>query len=291
MRTVSRREKTDVSEAEHIAADATNTEALVKACEGASVIYHCVGLEYSFTVWADIFPQTVGNCIRAAELNKALCVHADNLYCYDPLVVAKTSHITTDLEYTKADHEGRYKKPFLRAQLCEMFANAEKEGRCRTVIIGASDFYGPMVMNSHLGKLFFPRLLSGKSAQFLLEADTLHSYTYIDDFSRALMVGAFNESAWGHAWHVPNADAVTTRQMAQIAAGENATVSVMPRYLQSLIALFMPVLKEVAEMRYLFDSDCVVDSNFAEKFPEFGQPTSLEDGLRETIAWYKKRAS
>ncbi|KAJ8906480.1 hypothetical protein NDN08_002973 [Rhodosorus marinus] len=287
VRTVSRSQSVKGLDLPHISADATVESELLKACEGASVIYHCVGLKYSFQSWSEGFPKTVGNSITAAERNGATLVLADNLYCYDPEKVIDAKTVTTELPYATSDFNGKYKKSFLRAQLCRMLEDAEKAGRCKTAMVRASDFYGPGVTNSHLGSMFFSKLAKGKSASVVVRKNKLHSVTHIDDFAKALAIAGMNEKAWGKAWHVPNAPPAKFEDFPKLAGVENGATSEMPGFLKSVVSLFMPALREVMEMSYMFDTDFVVDSNFAEAFPEFGQPVSLETGLKDTLQWFK----
>jgi nucleoside-diphosphate-sugar epimerase len=56
------------------------------------------------------------------------------------------------------------------------------------------------------------------------------------------------------------------------------------------LALFVPVLRELKEMMYQWDRPFEVDhSRFAARF--WDDPTPLEQGLAETMGWYRSRSA
>jgi nucleoside-diphosphate-sugar epimerase len=123
------------------------------------------------------------------------------------------------------------------------------------------------------------------------DPDRLHSYTYVDDFGRALVTLGQREDAFGRAWHVPTAPALPTRAtVAMIAAlaGQPARVSAAPGWMLGLMGLFDPQVRELKEMLYEFDADFVVDSSrFEATFAV--SPTPLETSLRATLDWFRAK--
>ncbi len=64
---------------------------------------------------------------------------------------------------------------------------AHAAGRVRVTGVRASDYFGPGYRSqSHLGERFVPRLLDGRSAQFVVGADQPHSWTYVPDVANAV---------------------------------------------------------------------------------------------------------
>jgi len=56
----------------------------------------------------------------------------------------------------------------------------------------------------------------------------------------------------------------------------------MPSWLVSILGIFIPVMKELAELRYQLEEDYCFDSSKIEK--TYGlKPTPIEDGLVECI--------
>ena len=56
----------------------------------------------------------------------------------------------------------------------------------------------------------------------------------------------------------------------------------------TVAGVFSPVMRELKEMMYQWEQPYEVDhSKYAERFG--GEPTSLDEGLRATLDWYRSR--
>lgn len=65
-------------------------------------------------------------------------------------------------------------------------------------------------------------------------------------------------------------------------AGQPYRLQVMPRWMMKVLELFIPVLRENAEMMYQFDFDYRFDSSKIES--AYGlQPTPYRDGIRACL--------
>jgi nucleoside-diphosphate-sugar epimerase len=142
-----------------------------------------------------------------------------------------------------------------------------------------------------LGTRVVGRLLAGKPAQVLGDPDRRHSFTYIEDFGRALVTLATDPRAAGETWIVPTAPARTTREIVTVLAatmGTKPALSVAPRWLLSAMGAFDAQVRELKEMLYEFEDDFVADSSRFEN--TFGvQATPLEQSLAATVDWYRAR--
>lgn len=259
------------------AADPAHTR---DVCEGAAVVYHCVGLPYPR--WAE-FPAIAAGIVEGAASAGAKLVYGDNLYMYGR--VAGT--MNEDLPCAATTRKGR-----IRAGTSAMLLDAHHAGNVRVAIGRGSDFFGPFATDAAMmGSRVFGRALAGKSAQAVGNPDRLHTYTFIDDFGKALVVMGEREDALGKIWHVPSAPAATTRRFVEAVyreLGKPARLSVAPRFAISLMGLFDANLKELEEMLYQFESDFVMDSSRFEKFSGL-QPTPLDEAIRQTLEWYRGR--
>src|SRR4029077_16406504 len=116
-----------------------------------------------------------------------------------------------------------------------------------------SDFYGPYARQSTAGDGLFARVLAGKAAQILGDPDTLHTYTFIDDFAAGLVTLAEHDEALGQVWHIPSAETVTTRRLVEIVFAKlqrPATLQPAPKLVITLLALFVPPMAAVKETQY-----------------------------------------
>lgn len=281
VRIVNRSGRAEVPAAiEVVKADATDPVSTRAACRDAAVIYNCTKPPY--TEWPDKFPPIMNGIIDGAQQAGAKLVYADNLYMYGQVNGA----LTETLPYKATGHKGR-----TRAQMATTLMEAHTAGKVRVAICRASDFFGPGVLESALGERVFAAAIAGKPAEVLGALDFPHTYTYIDDFARALVTMGEREEALGQVWHSPSAETITTRQflnMVYAEAGQTPKFRVAPRALVTLLGLFSPTMRELKEMLYTFEQPFVVDHRkYAQAFGDHTTPHAV--AIRQTLAWYRGR--
>lgn len=264
-----------------LAGDVAEPSVALAATEGVDAVVCTIGVKYDAAVWEDLWPRIMANTLAGCARSGARFLLADNLYMYGP----QTRPLTEDMPLTDF---GR--KPRLRAAITRQWQDAHAAGRVRASAVRAADFYGARIATSVLSAFGVARLLAGKAAMSPYPADNPHDMTYVPDFARALLslIDA-PDDAYGQAWHVPNAPTRTLRELFHLAAaiiGVPPRVSVLPRMLTPVIALFAKEVGELAEMSFQWDRPYHVDaSKFAKRF--WSDATSFERGLAETVAAYR----
>jgi nucleoside-diphosphate-sugar epimerase len=260
------------------AGDASQADQVHRLTQGASVVYQCANPPY--TRWPEEFPPLQEGVIEGVAASGAKLVIAENLYMYGDT----DGRVIT--EATPLKPQGR--KGHTRARMTEQALAAHRAGKVRIAIGRGSDFFGPHVSGSVVGAGMFQRMLAGKPARIIGNPDLPHSYTYARDFGEALVILGEHEQAFGHAWHVPTAEAVTTRRfvvMVAEVAGPAAKVQAAGPVTLGLLGLVIPELRELWELRYEFEKPFVVDSSRFEQ--TFGmRATPLAEAIRETVAWH-----
>jgi nucleoside-diphosphate-sugar epimerase len=269
--------------AEGVIADAADPARAARAAAGATVVYHCANPPY--TRWPDLFPPLTRSILGAAESAGAKLVFADNLYAYGPA----DGPLREDLPAAAAGRKGRTRT----AMAAEILA-AHRDGRVRAVIGRASDYYGPRGTRSTAGETVFGRILAGKKPQWTGRLDQPHTFHYLPDVARGLLVLADSPQADGQIWHLPSAEPVTAQQffdlIAKIAGRPTPVkVSIASPALLAVAGAFSPLLREMRETTYQFRAPFVVDAG---KFrTTFGplQTTAHPIAVQETIDWYRSR--
>ena len=261
-------------------ADAINPQDTRQVCRGAAVVYQCAQPGYAH--WPEQFPALQASILEGAAANGARLVVAENLYMYGEV----DGPISEDLPYNAHTRKGR-----TRAQMSEVLLATHHAGKVSVAIGRASDFFGPEVHGSAAGDRVFYPLLAGKPAQVAGNIDAPHTYTFINDFGRALVVLGERDEALGQAWHVPNAETLTTRQFLSTAfelAGYPPKFSTMGRLMMRIGGLFIPEAGEMVEMLYEFEKPFVVDSSsYTRTFGEGATP--IKDALLQTLDWFRIR--
>lgn len=241
--------------AEFRACDVLDRDSIRKAVCGATSVICALGLPYSSKVWTRHWPVAMTNILSACEAARARLVIADNLYMYGP----QNGPLTERLPLTGYGH-----KPRVRADITRLWRDAHAQGRVETVSVRSPEFYGPNVGQSLLGSHTFGRIAQGKPALLMAAPDQPHDVAHVDDFARALITLMRAPSVdYGQAWHVPCAATLTLRDMLQIGADALTMplkVQIMPGALIPLAKAVMPIVREIAEMAFLFDRPYRVDA-------------------------------
>jgi nucleoside-diphosphate-sugar epimerase len=167
--------------------------------------------------------------------------------------------------------------------------SAHKAGKVRVAAARGSDFFGPGVLESSLGERELTPLLAGKKVSAWGRLDMPHTYTYIEDFGKAMAMIGQRDEALGQAWHVPNAPTLTQRDLFNIffaEAGMPPKLGTITPLMMRLAGLFMPGARETVEMMYEFMQPFVVDSSkFVRAFGDIATPH--REAARKTLDWYK----
>ncbi len=255
--------------------DSNSTRAVTK---GAAVVYQCA--QPAYHEWRQKFPALQQGILDGVAANSAKFIVGENVYMYGEV----KGPIREDLPYAAHTKKGK-----VRAQMSEILLAAHKSGKVRVAMARASDFYGPGVLESLVGDRVVYPALAGKSASFAGDLDAPHTITYINDFGKAMVILGERDEALGQAWHVPNAEPLTQRQIGEVIFKELGTppkISAMGRLMMQIGGIFIVGARETVEMMYEFEKPFVVDSRKFEK--AFGmKATPIREGIQQMIAWYK----
>ena len=262
-------------------ADANDPTAIARVAQGAQTVFTCVQPEY--TKWPELFPALNQAVMDGVAPTGAKLVFGDNLYMYGS---TQGAPIREDMPYAATGRKGR-----TRAAIATTLLDAHRAGKFRVTIGRASDFYGPRCTDSVLGEIVFGNLLAGKSMDLQGNIDLPHTYSFIRDFAKALVILADHPEADGQAWHIPNAPTQTTREVVQMVADQaNVPLGVRtaPPWMLRVMGLFNPIMREMVELSYEFQEPYIVDdSRFVQTFGNIATP--LAQGIDETLAWFRQR--
>jgi nucleoside-diphosphate-sugar epimerase len=270
------------ADVEVVAADVSRPDLAIAAGRGAAVVYQVLNPPYP--QWAELFPGLQAGVLAAAESADARMVSMENVYMYGRAAGAPLTEDRPNLAHTK--------KGQLRARMADELLAAHRAGRVRVAIGRASDYFGPRGgAQSNLGDRVFGPALAGKTASLLGDPDQPHTYTYIPDIGEGLAVLGTHPDAPGEIWHLPNdPDTRTTRQLVDVVyrlAGQPKTrVRALPAPLLTAVGLVNPTVREMGEMRYLFQEPFVVDSSKIRD--RLGvRATPIEEALARTLESYR----
>lgn len=271
--------------AEVLPADVTDRDQTLRAIAGSSVVYLCVGLKYDYGIWRKQWPRIFDNTIAACKETGARLLFFDNVYMYGRTDGPMTEETPYDPSSRKGD---------LRARLATQLMSEVRKGHITASIARSADFYGPGTARTSVPDfLVFQRLIKGQRAQWLVNADVPHSFTYVRDAARALAILAADDNSWNQVWHLPTAGpAITGAEFIRQAAAilqKDPRCQILPAWMVRLGGLFDRTTSELYEMLYQYAFDYRFDSSKFEKAYDF-RPTSYEDGIRATAEWHLRAA-
>jgi nucleoside-diphosphate-sugar epimerase len=198
----------------------------------AKVVFQCAQPPYQN--WDPLFLPFQEHIVSGVMAAGTRLVVTENLYMYGQ--VKGSMH-------EKLPYAAQTKKGRVRAEMSRKLLQLHQEGKLQVTMGRGSDFFWPGVHNSSAGTRIFKLIVKGKGCTVVRNPDKKHTYTYIDDFGKALVVLSDHEDAFGQAWHVPNAETVTTREFINLAyrlAGYPAGIRSMGKGMLRLGGLFIP---------------------------------------------------
>lgn len=261
-------------------ADLTNASKVMEAVKGSSVALLCPGLAYDMRIWNEEWPVIMSNTISACKYHQVKLIFFDNVYALGKV----NGKMTEDSSMNPSSKKGE-----LRAKIVSQLADEVKAGNLKAMIARSADFYGPNCKTGFLNILVCDKMRNGKKAQWLVNDNLPHSFTFTPDCGKALYLLSQSDSAWNQTWHMPTAaPALTGKELIEIASKIFNTTSkhiVLGKGMIALMGIFSRTIYELKEMLYQNDSDYVFDSTKFNQAFNF-TPTSYEKGIKIVAASY-----
>ena len=268
---------------EYVQVDLLDAASTQKAIAGSTYVYLCVGLPYKTEIWEAQWEVIMQNVTVACAQHGAKLIFLDNVYLYTAPLPQPFDENTPQQPVSK--------KGKVRKRTADLLMQAMKNGKVQGVIGRSADFFGPGAVHSPFYISFLERMMEGKNPQTLAPGNVKHTYANVQDNGRALVELALCEECYGQAWHLPVGEPITANEMLAIfnrLLDTDFKLSVMPRFLRSLLSVFVPVLREVGEMQYQFEAPYVMSfDKFKNQFPDFVVTTN-EEGAKRMIQWLER---
>jgi nucleoside-diphosphate-sugar epimerase len=249
-----------------------------RAVAGSEVVYLVVGLEYKLKIWEEQWPKLMRATIDACIKYNSRLVFFDNVYMYD---LAEIGNMTEKSEVNPPSRKGAVRK-----QIAGMLLDEVKAGKLMALIARSADFYGPDSEKSFVTEMVYKNLKKGKSANWFIDADKKHSFTYTPDAARATALLGNTPDAYNQVWHLPtDINTLTGREFIDLFTREMNSankISVMPLWLLKILGIFIPILREMPEMMYQYDRNYFFNSSKFDKKFDF-RTTPYQEGVRQTV--------
>lgn len=261
IRLVSRNPKPMSTGEELFPADLSNPEEVDRAIAGSDVVYLLVGFDYNIKVWREKWPKLMRATLDACKKHRAKLVFFDNVYMYDPNHVG---HLTEETPVNPSSKKGK-----VRAEIAQMILDEVKAGTVDAIIARAADFYGPNNEKSVLMECLYKTYLKKKTGNWFADANKKHSFTFTPDAAKATAILGNTPDAFNQIWHLPtDPNTLTGNEFAALFAKEMGVapkIAVLPVWMMRILGVFIPFMREFAEMAYQYNQDYFFDSSKFEK--------------------------
>jgi nucleoside-diphosphate-sugar epimerase len=259
-------------------ADVSNKAELIKAVEGSEVVYLTVGFDYNAKLWQEKWPPLIKNTIEACLATNAKLVFFDNVYAIGRDHV---HHITEGSPMSPSSKKGE-----VRAQVDNLIMDAVDKRNLNAIIARSADFFSEMPDKSIMMNTVYNQLKKGKKAQWFCNAKVVHSCSYAPDLGKGTAMLGNTPDAFNQIWNLPTDDEkITGEGWINLFAKEMNTgnkYQVLPSFGFLLLGLFVPIMREMYEMRYQYDRDYFFDSSKFNKRFNYS-PTKNAEAVKRTV--------
>lgn len=233
--------------------DAMNRDDVLAAAEGCSVIVHAVNPP-GYRRWGELVLPMLDNTIVAAQANGATIVLPGSVYNYGPGAFPTLHEDSLQQPVTP--------KRAIRVEMERRLQQASSRS-CRVIVVRAGDFFGPKPGNSWFSQGILKPGQPVKSISMPNAPGVGHQWSYLPDVARAMveLVQRRDTLPPFAAFHMAgHCDADGTQLAAAICrvvvkhGGVHPKVRAFPWWLTAFAAPFVPTLRELRKMRYLWST-------------------------------------
>lgn len=255
--------------------DAFNAAEISRAAKDCDVIVNALNPPYPR--WRHDLPQLTDAVIRSAKATGATIMLPGNVYNYGTGMPERLTEATP--------HHPTSRKGRLRVEMENSYRAATAE-RVQTIILRAGDF----IEREKTGN-WFDSQITGKldkgAVMYPGPLDQVHAWAYLPDLARAMVrlteirreLSNFEEFGFG-GYNLTGRELITALERAST---RTLKVKSLPWPMIRMLGLFMPQMREIAEMAYLWRTPHGIDgTKLAKALPDF-QATSLDWAIADAI--------
>lgn len=266
-------------DAEWIAGDAMNDDDVVRAAEGVALVFHGVNPP-GYKNWRGLALPMLENTIAAARTANALIAFPGNVYNYGPDAFPILTEDSIQRPHTR--------KGAIRVEMEDRLAQAARDG-VRVLILRGGDFFGP-----HTGNSWFSQGLvkPGKTLRAITYPGAFevgHAWAYLPDFAEAFArliereaeLGAFESFHFAGHWLARGVE--IAELIREVAKAPNLPIRRFPWAAAIAMSPFVPLFRELAEMRYLWMTPVRLDNAKLVSFLGEEPHTDICAALRATL--------
>ena len=262
---------------EWVRGDALVEADVVAAAMGADIIVHAANPP-GYRNWAGLLMPMLNNTISAAKASGARILLPGNVYNFGPDAMPTLSETSPQTPMTR--------KGAIRVEMEKALRAAADEG-VRSLTVRAGDFFGPKPTGGSWmsqGLVKPGRPLAAVTYPGPLEI--AHAWAYLPDLAETFVRLLDTDLADFEVFHFRGQQATGQELVGalQVAAGRKVAVRRLPWFAFAVIAPFNEMIREMLEMKYLWDRPVLLDNTRLVAKLGAEPHTPLADALRAALA-------
>jgi nucleoside-diphosphate-sugar epimerase len=263
--------------------DALVREQVLAAAEGCAVIVHAVNPP-GYRNWEQLVLPMVDNTIAAARAEGATIVLPGNVYNYGPDAF--------DALHEDAPQNPLTRKGAIRVEMERHLQAATDDAQVRVIIVRAGDFFGPHSGNDWFAQGMVKPGRPVRRVSMPAAAGAGHQFAYLPDVARTMLqllarrdtLPAFARFHMGGHWDADGSEMARAVQRVVVRhGGATPTLQRFPWWLARLAAPFNATLRELLEMRYLWQQSVRLDNRRLTQLLGAEPHTPLEEAIAQTL--------
>ncbi|WP_242166834.1 MULTISPECIES: NAD(P)H-binding protein [unclassified Pseudomonas] len=263
--------------------DALNRQDVLAAARGCAVIVHAVNPP-GYRNWAELVLPMIDNSIAAAIAEGATIVLPGTVYNFGPDAFP--------VLHEDSPQHPQTRKGAIRVQLEQRLEQASRQG-ARVLIVRAGDFFGARVANNWFAQGLVKPGKPVSAVSYPGVPGVAHQWAYLPDVARTLLelierranLDAF--ARFHMAGHVDTDGRQMTQAIQRVVmrrTGHQPRVGRFPWWLMKLMAPFVVTIREMQEMRYLWQTPLLLDNRRLVATLGREPHTPLEQAVEATLA-------
>jgi nucleoside-diphosphate-sugar epimerase len=260
--------------------DAMDGASVLAAAQGAAVIVHAVNPP-GYRDWATLVPVMLENTIAAARATGARIVLPGTVYNFGPDSFDHPDETARQAPITR--------KGAIRVKMEQRLKAAAEDGT-PCLIVRAGDFFGPRAASNWFSQGLVQPGKPVKAITYPGRRGVGHQWAYLPDVAETIvrLLERGEDLAPFEVFHMEGVwDADGGRMIAAIRkalARSDLPVRAFPWWLTVLVAPFMTTMREVQEMRYLWQVPLRMRNDRLVGFLGEEPHTPLDVAVRDTLA-------
>ena len=231
-----------------------------------------------YPTWSTELPKMTKVVIDAARTSGATIMIAGNIYNFGVAMPPLLNESTP--------HAARTKKGKLRIDMEKSYKTAADQG-VQTIILRCGDFIERKKTGNWFDSHLTGKLKRGKFA-YPGKQNIKHAWAYLPDSGRAIVELAEIRDNLETFEDIPfegsSLTAIELRDAISIQMNRKMRITGFPWFAINAMSFFSPLMRELLEMRYLWDIEHSVDgAKLARLLPNF-KPTSTREIMKDILA-------